>query len=274
MRVLILFDSVFGNTERIAWAMGAALAPQATVAVKRIDDVPVADPATFDLLIVGGPTQRHGASPALAAWLEGLGRRTLRGVPAAAFDTRYRMSPFLSGAAARVIAGRLRRAGCRLVTTPESFLIERHRPPSGEARRHDVERLEAGEVERAGAWAVGLLPCHPLYAHGHPHRRSGSPRRRWADADAVPLSRFVGEAQVFAIAVGVRYGDAVVQRISGCDRARRVQSGRPLAKGTALFAVPVAPTAAGASLDTLRRQIRPEQRTASGGLGNPRLRLR
>jgi flavodoxin len=157
MRVLIVFDSMFGNTERIAWAMGAALASQATVAVKRVADVPVADPATFDLLIVGGPTQRHGASPALAAWLEGLGRRTLSGVPAAAFDTRYRMSPLLSGAAARVVARRLRRAGCRLVTAPESFLIERHQPPPGEQRRHDVERLEAGEVERAGAWAVGLL---------------------------------------------------------------------------------------------------------------------
>ena len=56
MRALIVFDSTYDNTERIAWAIGAALAPQATVAVKRVEDVPVADPTTFDLLIVGGPT--------------------------------------------------------------------------------------------------------------------------------------------------------------------------------------------------------------------------
>ncbi|MGO9178651.1 MAG: flavodoxin family protein [Candidatus Limnocylindrales bacterium] len=157
MQALVVFDSVYGNTERIAWAIGAALAPQVTVAVKRVEDVPVADPAAFDLLIVGGPTQRHGASPALAAWLEGLGHRTLNGVPAAAFDTRYRMSLLLSGSAAGVVARRLGRTGCRLATAPESFFIMRDRPSAGEKRRHDSEQLEAGEDERAAAWAAGLL---------------------------------------------------------------------------------------------------------------------
>jgi len=157
MRVLIAFDSAYGNTERIARAIGGALEPQGTIAVTRAADVRPDDLAALDLLIVGGPTQRHRASPALAAWLEGLGRRTLSGVPAAAFDTRCRMSAFLSGSAAGVIARRLGRAGCRLVATPASFFIERDQAPSGEKRRHDLERLEVGETERAAAWAVGLL---------------------------------------------------------------------------------------------------------------------
>jgi flavodoxin len=89
MRVLIAFDSAYGNTERIARAIGAALRPQGTVAVTRAADVRPDDLAALDLLIVGGPTQRHRASPALAAWLEGLGRPTLSGVPAAAFDTPW-----------------------------------------------------------------------------------------------------------------------------------------------------------------------------------------
>jgi hypothetical protein len=50
-------------------------------------------------------------------------------------------------------------------------LIERHRPPSGEPRHHDVERLEAGEVERAEAWAVGLLRSF----EGRP-AKDGTPR--------------------------------------------------------------------------------------------------
>jgi flavodoxin len=157
MRVLIVFDSAYGNTERIARAIGAALEPHGTVAVTRAADVRTTDLAALDLLIAGGPTQRHRASPALAAWLEGLGRRTLDGVPAAAFDTRYRMSALLSGSAAGVIARRLNRAGCRLVTAPESFFIERGQAPSGDERRHDLERLEVGETERAAAWAGGLL---------------------------------------------------------------------------------------------------------------------
>jgi flavodoxin len=157
VRVLVVFDSSYGNTERIARAIGAALSTQRTADVHNVVGEPVPVPAFFDLLIVGGPTQRHRVSPALSAWLEGIGRRALSGVPAAAFDTRYRMSAFLSGSAAGIIARKLERAGCRLVARPESFFVERDRPPSGQKRRHAREQLEAGELERGAAWAVDLL---------------------------------------------------------------------------------------------------------------------
>jgi flavodoxin len=157
MRALIAYDSAFGNTERIARAIGDALSAHGTVAVLRVGEAPIPDPAAIDLLIVGGPTQRHGLSPALTAWLRGLGRRTLAGLPAAAFDTRYRMAAFITGSAAHVASVKLRRAGCRIVATPESFFIQRDTPPAGEKRRHDLEQLEAGEAERAAAWAVEIL---------------------------------------------------------------------------------------------------------------------
>ncbi len=77
---------------------------------------------------------------------------SLRGVRAAAFDTRYQMTALLSGSAAGQVAGRLRRTGCHLVVSPESFFMERDVPPKGERRRHELERLEEGEVERAAEW--------------------------------------------------------------------------------------------------------------------------
>ena len=157
MHAVVIYDSQFGNTEQVAKAIARGLASHGTVVIQGVTEAPAPDPASIDLLIVGGPTQRHGASPALAAWLDALGRRTLNNVRAAAFDTRYRMSALLSGSAAGKAAGRLRRAGCRLVAAPESFFVERDRPPEGEKRRHGVERLEAGEIERAEAWAIGLV---------------------------------------------------------------------------------------------------------------------
>jgi flavodoxin len=157
MHALIVFDTAFGNTERIALAMESALSAHGTVAVHNVADGPAPDPAAIDLLIVGGPTQRHGSSPALTSWLAGLGRGTLKGLHAAAFDTRYRMAAFLSGSAAGVVDRKLGRAGCRLVVPPESFFISRDQPLAGQKRRHDVEGLAAGEAERAAAWAVALL---------------------------------------------------------------------------------------------------------------------
>jgi predicted amidohydrolase len=67
------------------------------------------------------------------------------------------MSRFLTGSAAVRIASRLKRAGVRLVVPPESFFMERDMPPQGEKRRHELERLEPGEEERASEWAAGIL---------------------------------------------------------------------------------------------------------------------
>ncbi len=158
MNTLIVFDSVFGNTEQLARSIAQALAANGQVRVVAAAEVAsVADLEPLpDLLLVGGPTQRHGASPNLELFLSRLPRRRLDGVPAATFDTRYRMARMLTGSAAVVAARRLRRAGCRLIAPTESFFIDRDEPPNGGKRRHAVERLEAGELERARTWAAGL----------------------------------------------------------------------------------------------------------------------
>lgn len=78
-------------------------------------------------------------------------------MPAAAFDTRYRMSRFLSGSAAAGIAHRLKREGARLIVPPESFFMQRDVPPQGEKRRHEMERLEPGEEQRVVDWALSIL---------------------------------------------------------------------------------------------------------------------
>ena len=159
MRALVVFDTTFGNTARLARTIGEVLTAGVggTVDVRAVALVGLADLTGLDLLVVGGPTQRHGLSRTLGEWLDGLGHGTLPGVRAAAFDTRYRMPRLLTGSAAMGTARRLGRAGCRLVVAPESFFVERDRPPKGEKRHHAVEGLEPGEVERAAAWARTLL---------------------------------------------------------------------------------------------------------------------
>jgi flavodoxin len=152
MEVVVVCDSTFGNSARIADAIARGLEERV---LTRIVTAAAAIEAPFrppDLLLVGGPTQRHGLSPTLRAFLDGLPRGSLRGVRAAAFDTRYRMTALLSGSAAAQAVGHLRRTGCHLVMSPESFFMERDVPPMGGKRRHALERLEDGEVERAVEW--------------------------------------------------------------------------------------------------------------------------
>ena len=58
MRALVIYDSVYGNTERIALAIGKALGNQEDVAVLKVRDVMPAQFAGSQLVIVGSPTQR------------------------------------------------------------------------------------------------------------------------------------------------------------------------------------------------------------------------
>jgi flavodoxin len=155
MQAIVVYDTQFGNTEQVARAIADGLAQHASVEVLSATEA-TGRSDWPELIVVGGPTQRHGMSPPLGAFVDSIPRDGLRGRRAAVFDTRYRMPALLSGSAASQVAGRIRRAGCHLLASPESFFVERDRPPGDETRRHGLERLEQGEVERATAWGRSI----------------------------------------------------------------------------------------------------------------------
>lgn len=153
MKALVLYDSVHGNTERVARAIAGALKGSYAVRIAKADSKKLADARGADLLIVGGPTHRHRMSRRLAGVLKSVPNKSLKGVPMAAFGTRYRMPAWLSGSSAGEISRRLRTLGGRLVLPPESFFVARDNPPDGGKRRHEQEGMETGELERAAVWA-------------------------------------------------------------------------------------------------------------------------
>ncbi len=157
MNCLIVYDTVYGNTEQVARAIATALMPAHSARLIKAEEIARLDAASIDLLIVGGPTHRHRISPHIAAVLKATPRGTLKGIKVATFDTRYRMAAWLSGSAASGIARHLRKLGGSLQVPPESFFIERDVPPQGEKRRHNLEQLEAGQIERATRWAMEIV---------------------------------------------------------------------------------------------------------------------
>ncbi|WIG59987.1 MAG: hypothetical protein OJF49_002735 [Ktedonobacterales bacterium] len=142
MNVQVLYDSKFGNTERIAQAIAKVL--HATRVV-RATDVEALDLSGCELLVIGGPTQVHGMSPALKELDGKIRAEEVSGLPVAVFDTRAHMARLLSGSAAHVVARHLKQKGATLVAEPESFFVTGTEGP-----------LEDGEVERAERWAVGI----------------------------------------------------------------------------------------------------------------------
>lgn len=175
-RVLVVYESLFGNTRDVAVGIAAGMrvgCPGAQVECVPVDEAP-SGPAAVDLLVVGGPTHLLAMTSRAGRFMEReyeqrirpqLGRighshprcahgtRDLRGwladlptgpgTAAVAFDTR--MGGPLAGGAAPGIARRLRRRGYRIVSQSASFAVER---VSGPPR--------AGELERATAWGEAL----------------------------------------------------------------------------------------------------------------------
>jgi hypothetical protein len=166
MRVLVVYESMYGNTRAVATDIAAGLGDAHEVTLMPVCRATRELVAAADLIVVGGPTHLHGMSTArsrrvaaetarkqgsglaldpdacgqgLRAWLDGLGAG--EGL-AAAFDTRRSGPPMFTGRASRRISRLLARSGRRLLVAPESFLVSKQ------------ETLLGGEAARARAWGA------------------------------------------------------------------------------------------------------------------------
>jgi flavodoxin len=145
MRAVVLYDSLYGNTEQIARVIAEVLEHSYDVELIRADEFERMDEPP-DVLVVGSPTHNRRPSPAMRQALWALERGDVSGVAAAAFDTRYERPRFLTGSAAIGIAKLLKRSGAVVEIGAESFLVEDKEGP-----------LVHGEIERAKRWAHQVL---------------------------------------------------------------------------------------------------------------------
>ena len=145
MKTLVVYDSLHGNTERIAKAIGDALTGE--VEVLRVGEVDPSEVKTLDLLFVGSPTHGGRASPAMREFLGKVQAPALEGTNVAAFDTRLSTRWVgIFGYAAGRIAKSLKKKGGTLVLSPEAFYVKGTEGP-----------LKEGELERAAAWAKEIV---------------------------------------------------------------------------------------------------------------------
>jgi len=144
MKTIIVYDSKYGNTEKVAQAIASALmgdteVVRAGLAKDHLSGV--------DLLVVGCPTNGGRPTQDMAAFLDAIPEKALQGVRAAAFDTRL-TSRFakIFGYAAPKIAGSLAAKGGAMIAEPEGFQVKGTKGP-----------LAEGELERAAAWGRALM---------------------------------------------------------------------------------------------------------------------
>ncbi|HSO91698.1 MAG TPA: flavodoxin domain-containing protein [Arthrobacter sp.] len=143
MKALVVYDSAYGNTRSVAETIAGSLSGMQASSVAVGDFKPDAL-AAGDLLVVGSPINGWRPTPKITALLSTLGNGPLKGVKAAAFDTRVRM--FIHGDAAKKITHALKAGGADIIAEPMPFYVKGSEGP-----------LRDGEIEKAEGWARTLL---------------------------------------------------------------------------------------------------------------------
>ncbi|QQG52789.1 MAG: flavodoxin domain-containing protein [Candidatus Falkowbacteria bacterium] len=153
MKVLIIFDSMYGNTEIIARDIAKAF-PQENMRLLNVKEVKVADLLDVQLLIVGSPTYGGRPKQETQTFLEMIPDAALTGKKVAAFDTRFlaaeqsfglRLLMKTIGYAAPRILKILVAKGGEAISAPEGFIVQGKQGA-----------LKDGERERAALWGKNL----------------------------------------------------------------------------------------------------------------------
>jgi flavodoxin len=139
MKALVVYDSNYGNTKKIAGAIAKELETKA-VSVSELGRNELND---IELLIVGSPVNGWRPTEKISKFLSSLYKDQLNGVKVAAFDTRVKL--FIHGDAAKKISKGLERAGGKNVTTSQEFIVKGTEGP-----------LLDGETDKAINWAKTL----------------------------------------------------------------------------------------------------------------------
>jgi len=164
MRVVVIYESIYGNTGAVAAAIAEGIESDADVLCMAVPDIL----PNADMYVFGAPTHVHGLSSTMSRksiedevrqavargeplhYFPTAGMRMLiedlpsvSGTPVAVFDTRFHKSRILTGSAAKTMAKKLERKGYEVVVAPESFFVVDTDGP-----------LADGEMARARAWGA------------------------------------------------------------------------------------------------------------------------
>lgn len=139
----MVFDSVYGNTERVARALAKGLEDgEVEVECVRVGAVEFERVGEFDLLCVGAPTQAFGVYKPVKEFLERLKSvKGLMGKKGFAFDTKIK--GWWTGSAAKGIEKRLRSLGLSTVKPYVSAIVKGKEGPLEEGVEEIFRQLGA-----------------------------------------------------------------------------------------------------------------------------------
>ncbi len=141
MRACVIFDTRYGNTEKVARSLETGLKEAGIQTFcMNAKDVTVDSLKQYDLICVGAPTEWVTASKPMKEFLGKLKSIDLSGKYGFAFDTK--LGAPLSGSAAKFIEKELKNLGLKIIASRESATV------FGGKGKEGAVRLKEGEERR------------------------------------------------------------------------------------------------------------------------------
>lgn len=154
MKTVIIYDSLYGSTKKLAETLAAALESEAPRLLGITEAKPV-DLLGRQLVIIGSPTHGGRPTPKTQEFLDQISSGALEGIAVATFDTRLaadrqtwplRLLMKVIGYAAPKMMATLVSKGAKKVIPPAGFIVETKQGG-----------FLSGEEPRAAAWAKTII---------------------------------------------------------------------------------------------------------------------
>jgi flavodoxin len=128
MKTIVIYDSMFGNTEKVAGALASGMREQGIeVDCVRANTADVGALGAYDMIIIGGPTHGRGLSQTMKTFMNQLNEADVKDKKAFAFDTKLKSR--LAGSAAKGIEQRMEQNGMKVVMPHVSAIVRGREGP-------------------------------------------------------------------------------------------------------------------------------------------------
>lgn len=154
MKISVIYDSKFGNTQKIAETIKEILEKKNEVNVIRVTEAKIKDINSADLVVIGSPTHGGNVSEATKVLLNMIPKDSLKGKKVSAFDTSFALyghNIFKKGVikffgyAAPKMANVFKKKGAEIISVQTFFVMGMKGP------------LKDDELDRVRNWAKSLI---------------------------------------------------------------------------------------------------------------------
>jgi flavorubredoxin len=140
MKALVIYDSLYGNTEKVARALASGMREGGVdVECVRANAVDVGTLDTYDMLAIGGPTHAFGLSDTMKTFTKRLDDANLKGKQGFAFDTK--MKSRFAGSAGKRIEQRMKHSGVKVLMPHVSAIVVGREGPLAEGTEEKFRQI-------------------------------------------------------------------------------------------------------------------------------------